>query len=173
MAARRRWLQFSLRGLLAMLTALAVCLGVVANNARQQREAVETIKAMGGKVLFGGEPENAVWPWLRELFGEPFGRDSIQIFVGSGRVAGMPPDPAELLPFEPTREFNDDGLKAIGKLPAVSGVWLHRVSLSDDGLKHLESCAGLRMLYLLKTGVSAAGVQRLQKRLPECKIVHN
>lgn len=75
---RRRWLQFSLRGFLIMLTAFAVWLGVVAHRAREQREAVEAIRALGGYVLyegedrFGEEAEQAGPAWLRKIIGDDY-----------------------------------------------------------------------------------------------------
>ena len=52
MATRRRWLQFSLRGFLVVLTAFAGWLGVIVNRAREQREAVKAIEAMGGTIVY-------------------------------------------------------------------------------------------------------------------------
>jgi len=53
MKPTRRWFQYSLRSFLVVLTALAVWLGIVVNSAREQREAVKAIEALGGQVLYG------------------------------------------------------------------------------------------------------------------------
>ena len=50
--SRRRFLTFSLRTLFVVLTASAVWLGVVANRAREQREAVKAIEAIRGEVIY-------------------------------------------------------------------------------------------------------------------------
>ena len=51
--SRRPYLTVSLRTLFVLTTALAVWLGVVVNRAREQREAVKAIEALGGQVLYG------------------------------------------------------------------------------------------------------------------------
>jgi hypothetical protein len=51
-ASIRRYLTFSLRTTFVFFTAFAAWLGVVVHRAREQREAVEAIKALGGVVQF-------------------------------------------------------------------------------------------------------------------------
>jgi hypothetical protein len=48
MKPRRRYLTFSLRTLFVLTTAFAIWLGVVVNRAREQREAIKAIEALGG-----------------------------------------------------------------------------------------------------------------------------
>ena len=50
---RRKWFQFSLRGLLALLTVLAIWLGVSVDAAHEQYEAVKAIETLGGRVRYG------------------------------------------------------------------------------------------------------------------------
>ena len=52
MTRTRRWLQYSLRSFLVVLTAFAIWLGVAVNRAREQREAVKAIEALGGTVTY-------------------------------------------------------------------------------------------------------------------------
>jgi len=42
--------------------------------------------------------------------------------------------------------------------------------ISDEGLKHLEGLTSLRRLWLVCPQVTAEGVERLQKALPNCAI---
>jgi len=73
---RRRYLTFSLRTLFVLLTVLAVWLGVVVNRAREQREAVKAIEALGGFVFYDwqnarpatDEPAGPIW--LRRTIGD-------------------------------------------------------------------------------------------------------
>lgn len=75
--SRRRWLRFSLRGFFVLFTAVAVGFGSFVNWAREQREAVKAIEAMGAWVWYDcqlvyipvrGEPQ----PWPRRIsFEEP------------------------------------------------------------------------------------------------------
>lgn len=52
MNSGRRRLQFSLRTFLIILTVLAVWLGNAVNRAREQREVVKAIEALGGTVQY-------------------------------------------------------------------------------------------------------------------------
>ena len=45
--ARRRWLQFSLRGLLLLMAVLAVSLGWTMHKVRRQRLAIGALEEMG------------------------------------------------------------------------------------------------------------------------------
>jgi len=51
-APRRRWLQFSLRGFLVVLSIGCLWLGWKVDRAHKQRDAVETIEAIGGIVVY-------------------------------------------------------------------------------------------------------------------------
>ena len=90
---RRRWLRFSLRTLLVVMTVLCVWLGFKVNAARRQKEAVEAILKAGGEIFFDyqlepptGQPDkfnfdfdqNVSPPgpaWLREQLGEEYFRE--------------------------------------------------------------------------------------------------
>lgn len=78
MKPRRRYLTFSLRTLFILLTAFAVWLGVIAERAREQREAVKEIEASGGYVIYdwqapsGGAKQPAGPAWLRRTVGDDF-----------------------------------------------------------------------------------------------------
>ena len=83
----RRWLQFSLRSFFVLLTALGVWLGVASQRAREERDAVQAIEALGGTVAYdwqyerltdeivftcrpGKEPPGP--RWLRRVLGDAF-----------------------------------------------------------------------------------------------------
>jgi hypothetical protein len=85
MKPRRRYLTFSLRMLFLALTALAVWLGIVVNRARQQREAVEAIEALGGAVFFDWEYPNKPirGAWLRRIVGNQFSQEVEAVFFRS------------------------------------------------------------------------------------------
>src|SRR5204863_3831428 len=83
---KRRWFRFSLRMLLLIVTVLCVWLGFKVNAARQQHEAIESIRRVQGSVTFDHEwspipgfpgrysvDRGAVPPapaWLRNLMGD-------------------------------------------------------------------------------------------------------
>ena len=49
---KRRWLSYSLRALLAVVTVVCVWLALVANRAHRQERAVARIDELSGHVLF-------------------------------------------------------------------------------------------------------------------------
>ena len=80
----RRYLTFSLRTLFVLLTIGCVWLGILAEQARHQREAVEAIEALGGMVTYNWEQDPYGRPdptsleeprgpvWLRQLIGDEY-----------------------------------------------------------------------------------------------------
>ena len=100
MRPHRRYLTFSLRTLFILLTALAVWLGVVVNRAREQREAVEAMEAMGAEVYYDWQVQHTVdavtqhnlWSfdieavppgpnWLRSLIGDEYFQDVDVVYL--------------------------------------------------------------------------------------------
>jgi hypothetical protein len=94
MATRRRWLQFSLRGLIALLTVFAIWLGVVVNRAREQREAVKAIESLGGVVLYDWQIEFYYTDRFNErpLLGDDFFHDAefVQLLPESDVYKAIP-----------------------------------------------------------------------------------
>jgi hypothetical protein len=90
-ASRRRWLQFSLRGFIVILTIGCVLLGRKAERARTQQDAIKRIEAIGGFVHYAWQQEIRVMTingrptvpeetqpgpaWLRQLIGDDFFQD--------------------------------------------------------------------------------------------------
>jgi internalin A len=83
----RRWMAFSLRGMLLVITLAAVWMGYLTNRAVQQRRAVAAIKQLGGEVAYDWEfakpDRRRSWPnnvephppgsrWLRKLVGDEY-----------------------------------------------------------------------------------------------------
>ena len=97
MKPRHRWFQYSLRSFLVLLTALAVWLGIVVNRAREQREAVKAIEALGGAVAYDWQQDipPGTFPfyspvasqppgpaWLRRIVGDDFFQNASQVNFG-------------------------------------------------------------------------------------------
>ena len=67
---KRRWLQFSLRTMLLVVTVFCIWLGITAKRARDQKQAIATIMEMGGGIGFQHKVDNTEPPgpeWLRRL----------------------------------------------------------------------------------------------------------
>src|SRR5688572_22036394 len=82
---RRRWIRFSLRTLLILLTLACLWLGWQAKRARDQRQAIATIRAAAGTVLYtyqfdangvfadyGNKLKPLAPAWLRDALGQDF-----------------------------------------------------------------------------------------------------
>jgi hypothetical protein len=65
----------------------------------------------------------------------------------------------------------DAGLLHLEGLAQLQEVFLQNTEVTDAGLEHLKGLNKLQLLYLYNTKVSDAGVAKLQKALPNCKIV--
>jgi hypothetical protein len=93
-------------------------------------------------------------------------------------------------------KVTDDGLAHLTKLKRLKWLWLNETKITDAGLAHLkrlpeievllvggnqisdaglENLKGLRSLREIEVGcktVTAEGATRLQRSLPQCKIIH-
>ena len=146
MATRRRWLQFSLRGFLVILTAFAVWLGVVCNRAREQREATKAIKALRGTLVYDWElqhtPDGDIMD--RQPDGKPSGPTWLRRLTGD--------------------EFFQE--------PEIVTFLVHP-SLSDEdhlrAIPHLQRLRRLKQVDMWKP-VSQETVSKLQSAVPNCEV---
>jgi hypothetical protein len=68
-------------------------------------------------------------------------------------------------------QLQDSGLQHLDYLPRIREIWLWGCSnITDRGIAHLGRLSTLQTLDIRQTKVSQAGVARLQKALPRCKI---
>src|SRR5262245_22988051 len=76
---RRRYLRFSVRTLLVIVTVVAVVLAVPVRRAMRQREAVLAIQKLGGSLIYDYEitrgPETMMSAWLRRTLGDDYFHD--------------------------------------------------------------------------------------------------
>jgi hypothetical protein len=70
----------------------------------------------------------------------------------------------------PAITVTDAGLKSVARLPLID-FRLGQCPITDAGLDALHEMKTLRHLYIPQTKVTRAGVERLHKALPECRIV--
>jgi hypothetical protein len=101
MKRKRRFLRFSIRTLLIVLTIFCVALGWKVERARKQREAVAWVHEMGGSVNYdyeldddGSSAPDAKPPgseWLRKQLGRDFFDDVVRVSLTEVGVSDVTP----------------------------------------------------------------------------------
>jgi hypothetical protein len=95
--APRRWLQFSLRAFLVVVTVLCIWLAVEFNQASRQKAAVDALRAVGAAVYydhqraatfdsFDTSKELNVPEWLRKLAGDDFFQKVVRVDFAGNRT---------------------------------------------------------------------------------------
>jgi hypothetical protein len=158
-----RWLQDARHWPLLVGLLLLIPCGwfvVKMEAARKQKTAVEEIENMGGEVWydyqFDASGREIEWaeppgdPWLRKVLGDDFFTNVIKLDLTRTEIA-------------------DAGLTHLEWLPGLQSLSLGEC-VTDAGVQHLERLPQLRTLNLVRTQVTDAGIQRVQKALPNCTI---
>lgn len=177
MATRRRWLQFSIRTLLVLVTLLCVALGLWCVPAERQRRAVTAIEKLGGEVAYAKPAASETFPvpllrrWLPPVyFDEVEGLylgDTQVTDAGLARLQGL--TGLEIL-FLDNTPVTDAGLARLQGLTTLRLLSLGDTQVTDAGLAHAQGLTGLRLLFLDNTQVTDAGLAELHKALPNCEI---
>ena len=69
-------------------------------------------------------------------------------------------------------KVNDSGITHLKGLKTLELVGLSGTKISDAALYHLRELTGLKRIFCLGTGVTAVGVEKLQRALPQSQIIH-
>lgn len=143
-----RYVRFSVRGLLVLVTAVAVWLGLECKRVRDQRIAVNRVIELEGGVRYeprGGQtgPDAAQpgWPWLRSLIGDDYFQHVVQVGLDNTDVTDA------------------DLQYIIGRLRKVRALSLNFTNISDEGLVQLPNARQMRYLGLAETRVTDTGLQ--------------
>ena len=149
---RRRFLRFSVRGLIVLVLLVGVWLGWIVRIARIQREAVAAIMGAGGgvkydwererrrgKVIPGGRPRAP--KWLADLVGVDYFGHVNRVGLG--------------------RSLSDTVMREVGRLTQLEHLSLYDSSPTDTGLVHLKGLTKLRELNFVFTNISDAGLAHL------------
>jgi hypothetical protein len=141
---RRRYLTFSLRTLFILLTLFAVWTATIVNRAREQREAVKAIEALGGAVVYDwqGPPGSRLGKtgppapaWLRQLVGDDYFQQATS--VNFARLFADTPGGY----IEPLPHLRDEDIKALipslRQLRRLESIWTFN-DVSAATLRELE-----------------------------------
>ena len=173
----RRFLRFSVRGLIVLVLVIGGGLGWLVRSARIQREAVAAIKSAGGLVFYDGKWIDGVhdsaattWAprWLVDLVGfDYFGRVTmvaIDSFSTAAKTKTSPVGDLASLQQSRTRESSFPGavLAHLTGLPRLSVLKLSGHQVTDDELIHLEGLTNVSHLDLVSTRITGAGLVHLK-----------
>ena len=167
--ANSAWFRVSLRTALVVVTLLCVLLAVKAKQIRDQKQAVDAIRAAGGRIYFDDQldpdscaPVNATWArrWLNK-------------YVGSDYVAKV-----SLVTLYPTKDSTaDEQVEMLAGIPYLRNlaIWPGARGkstadsnapggLTDDGLRYIAAnLPNLRHLSLTASTATTEGLEYLVK----------
>lgn len=162
---RRRWRQFSLRTLMALVVVVSVGMSwfaVKMREARRQREAVEAIRKLGGEVEYDFQvTEDGTIPisyaqspypdWLRDLLGDDFFSDVRSVSI-VGPTKGLTNDSDAAI----------DAMTHVKVLTRLRALTLCKLQITDADLTHLRGLTQLNYLCLLGTRITDNGLAELR-----------
>jgi internalin A len=165
---KRRWFQFSLRTLMAVVLLVAFCMAIwivpIKNRAERQKAVVAAIIKSGGSVIYDyqlnqhANPPTSVKPeptapaWLRGLLGDDF---FTNVVVASVRTDA---DLKELHGLNHLLGINHWVIGSRGERRRSSGD-----GITDAGLEHLADLSELLDLDLSYTGITDAGLECIKR----------
>ncbi len=174
----RRYLRFSVRGLIVLVLVIGLWLGWIVRSAHIQRDAVAAIEGAGGQVIYDFEWKNgnpmpggkrSTAGRLADLIGVdyfghvtdvwlyPSSTDADVVLAQVGRLAGL-----ERLRLSQS-SCSDAALAHLEGLSELSLLYLNNTRITDAGLSHLKSLTSLEVLDLHDTRVSDAGLAYLKR----------
>ena len=140
----------TISGVATLQKALPGCY-VVWDHGDTERAAAEWVMAVDGELLTDADSRKVVKTWT-DLPRQAF------------QITGV-----NLRNF---KHINDDNVVSLKGLAVLRILDLENTSVSDAGLEHLVTLKQLQSLKLTGSKVTATGIAKLQKALPDCKIEH-
>ncbi len=175
---KTRWLRFSLRTLLLIITAICVWIGIQVNAARRQREAVATITKAGGTVVYDYQnlqlvsPAGITWDdsrlppgpaWLRHQIGDDYFQTVVAVSfwnlkqrIEKGELAKLPHVTTVLVG---GFDAHDGDLVALAEFDRLEVLIFLTNSINGSILKSLPNPNRLRFLYLHGPDVDDAALE--------------
>jgi hypothetical protein len=148
----RRFLRFSVRGLIVFVLVIGVWLGWVVRQAQVQRDAVSAINRAGGHITYDIDLRNEVFPWnklsaCRRVIGEYVGIDVVSHVIYAH--------------IDVTPSNNDAAcqlaLARLGNLHQLKTMNFLGASITDGDLARVAGMKHLKLLMLQSTGITGSG----------------
>lgn len=138
-----------------LIAVVAAGLGWMVRSAREQRQAVEAIRARGGFVEYDYRynstlnqrlPKGESWQpgWLRRLLGDDYFHNII--------VVGL----------DENHDATDADLSQVARLRHLKRLYLGGGKITDDGLAQLQGLTDLRLLVLWGNPITGDGLKHLR-----------
>jgi hypothetical protein len=166
-----RRFRFSLRSLMVVVTLLSIWMGYYLDSVRRQRQAVQSIRRLHGRITYDDFlEENGIEPrwrrWVRSKLGSEYVEQVDQVFFTGREI-----EPIGMGHYGwPKSDICDDDLEMFRDLPAITELGLPDTRITDGGVRHLKRLTKLRFLNLTGTGLTPEGVRDLRQALPNCRI---
>ena len=172
-ASHHRWLQFSFRGLLLVMAAIAMVIAFPVHRARQQRLAVEAIRQWGGRVAFESagqvtrrQAQQGFRHWIQSQLGDEYFETVIYVSLSGADIRD---DDLQLLLAFPELKalvvnntpISDVGLSSILQLTNLERLDVRGTRITDAGLRHMDGLAALKTLDINDTPISDKGMEYL------------
>ncbi len=171
---RRRYLQFSLRTFLVVLTLVCVWFGWQVNQANQQRKAVAWVLEMGGSVQYDYEVDDAgntiadAKPTSPELLRDFYHQVEV-VHLRNTQVSDLTPlANLQSLKCLDLTDTQVSDLTPLANMKRLGRLHVSKTPVSD--LTPLANLTSLESLYLTDTQVSEEQITTLQQALPNCVI---
>jgi internalin A len=173
----RRYLRFSVRGLIVLVLVIGGGLGWLVRSARIQHAAVAAIERAGGGASYDFEINNGISVgradqfkprWLAELIGVDYLAGVTDVSLPSwspetgaaiahlGRLTRL--KRVHLARWNP----EDSELANLEGLTNISVLYLDGIGVTDDVMSQLKSLTNLEALFLEGTQVTDAGIEHLK-----------
>jgi hypothetical protein len=163
---KRRWLRFSLRTLLLLVTGLCVWLGIQVNRAREQREALKALVQRHPTIQSNFEYDYQLVPDVGAAQRQGLSADILYYRHGEGSL----PEPQWLISLMGVDFFHnivnvdlratarDNDLADLEHLPNLRELLLGEAPVTSDGLRHLARLTEMDELELDDTQVDDEGM---------------
>lgn len=168
---KRRWFQFSLLGILMLITAVGAGLGLYVRRVQKQCEVVAFVKQYHGELTYDYQWDrrsHAPGPtWARDWLGDDYFSDLIAV-----RVSGINGDEPRLSSIGSLRRLvaldlegcavGDDLFRRLGELTELRRLNLGSTQLPDAGLHAMGRLTKLTRLELRQTKITDASLIALE-----------
>ena len=166
----RRRFRFTLRSLLAVVTALSILLGIVTGVYRWQAVKSQERQAQSELSPYGG-----VFSMASALYNIRTGGESKGWFFVTflNHVEAVDLSPHNWYAMErrgKTLAVDDNALAMLYRFGELRSLDLRDTQVTDGGVRHIAALRQLEQLDIRGTRITGDGLQKLREALPNCEI---